>query len=76
LPKTTLDGQGVLLHERARGRLDAEEPRYAELRARLLASSLLASETRDFLKIHRSLQTPHERRLRTLQFDQPGIVLR
>jgi len=45
-----------LLKQRAEGRMDEEEPRFAELRKELLASSYLGQEARDFFTRHRSLQ--------------------
>ncbi len=45
-----------LLKQRVEGRMDAEEPRFADLRKELLASSYLGQEGREFLTRHRSLQ--------------------
>lgn len=45
-----------LMKQRARGRMDSEEPRYAELRKELLASGYLASEAKVILTRHRTLQ--------------------
>lgn len=52
-----------LLKQRAEGRMESEEPRFAELRRELLGSSFLAQDARDFLTRHRTLQQLWDRTL-------------
>jgi len=51
-----------LLKQRSEGRMDNEEPRFAELRKELLKSPHLAPDAQDFFKHHRSLQQFWERK--------------